>query len=201
MGVTRYQKSGMTAKYKGMEVISNCPSLATGIEFLGKNGVVIDSFTPEKLKLMVKESIKAHGVRKFALLADNANGIDMDLFLINPSMISKYWDEILSLNATGRGGGFALCLRSTKSAKLILNLFAEKISNFVSKKQLVKLKEGKNLGYAAEVYSFGKNPQKLKSHLVDGYLVKKTKSGKSYRFSVQLKCSCNRGNTNGIVKF
>lgn len=199
--VKRFQKGGMTARYKGMEVTSNCLSLSKGIEFLGENGAVIDSFSPEELEAMVKTSIAKHKVRKFALLADNTNGADMDLFLINPSTIYKYWDEILSLNATGKSGGFALCLRSTKSAKLMLNLYAEKISNFVSKKQLVKLKGEKNLGYAAEVYSFGKNPQKLKNHLVDGYLTKKTEKGKTYKFSVQLKCSCNRGNTNGIVKF
>lgn len=195
----RYEKSGMTATYKGVEVTSNCSSLSKGLEFLGKNGAIVASFTPESLALMVKKSIKAHGVRKFVLLADNSNGTDMDLFLINPSVITKYWDEILSLNSTGKNGRFELCLRSTKNSKLFLNLYADKIEKFVSKSKLQKL--AKNLGYAAEKKIFGEVPQKLKNHLVDGYMVKNTKKGKSYRFSVQLKCSSNRANTNGIVKF
>lgn len=201
MAVIRYQKGGMTAKFQGMEVTSSCSSLSTGIEFFGKNGTIVASFSPEELKLMVKKAIKAHGVRKFALLTDNANGADMDLFLINPSTIVKYWDEILSLNATGKNGKFALCLRSTRNGRMFLNIHADKIEKFVSKNQLQKLTKNKNLGYASEVYIFGKNPQKLKSNLVDGYMTKRTAKGKSYRFSVQLKCSCNRGNTNGIVKF
>ena len=195
----RYQKGGMTATYKGAKVTSSCNSLSKGLEFLGENGAIVASFTPESLALMVKKSIKAHGVRKFALLADNANGADMDLFLINPSVITKYWDEILSLNSTGKNGNFELCLRSTKNSKLFLNLYADKIEKFVSKRKLQKL--AKNQGYAAEKIIFGEFPQKLKNHLVDGYMVKNTKKGKSYRFSVQLKCSSNRANTNGIVKF
>ena len=197
----RYEKRGLTGTYKGVKVTSSCSSLSKGLEFLGENGAIVASFTPEDLALMVKKSIKAHGVRKFALLADNANGTDMDLFLINPSIIVKYWDEILSLNSTGKNSKFELCLRSTKNSKLFLNLYADKIEKFVSKSKLRKLAKGKNLGYAAEKIVFGEIPQKLKNHLVDGYMVKNTKKGKSYRFSVQLKCSSNRANTNGIVKF
>ena len=197
----RFQKNGMTSIYKGVEVTSNCASLSTGIEFLGENGAVVASFTPEEMKAMVKNSVAKHGVRKFALLADNANGADMDLFLINPSTVVKFWDEILSLNATGKNGKFALCLRSTRNGRMFLNIHADKIEKFVSKNQLKKLAKSSNLGFAAEIHVFGNTNQKPKNHLVDGYMVKNTKKGKSYRFSIQLKCSCNRGNTNGIVKF
>ena len=196
MGVIRFQKGGMTATYQGTTVKTNCASLSTGIEFLGENGAIVASFTPEDLKKKVFDSVRDHKVRKFALLADNANGEDMDLFLINPSTIIKYWDDLLSLNSTGR---VELCLRSTKNSKLFLNLHADKIEKFVSKKQLEKV--AKNKGYAAEAFTFGENSRKLKNHLVDGYMIKNTKKGKSYRFSVQLKCSSNRSNTNGIVKF
>ena len=189
----------MTSIYKGVEVTSNCASLSTGIEFLGENGAVVASFTPEEMKAMVKNSVAKHGVRKFALLADNANGADMDLFLINPSTIVKFWDEILSLNATGKSGNFELCLRSTKNSKLFLNLHADKIEKFVSKEQVINAK-GANNGTRAESVVFPNNGKK-KNPLVDGYLLKRTKNGRTYKFSVQLKCSCNRGNTNGIVKF
>ena len=199
MAVIRYQKGGMVAKYKGVEVTSNCSSLSTGIEFFGRNRTIVASFSPEELKLMVKKAIKAHGVRKFALLTDNANGADMDLFLINPSTIVKYWDELLSLNTTGKKGHFEMCLRSTKNGRLFLNLYADKISNFVSKSQIIEA-EGFNKGYKAEEVLFPKNGKK-RNNLVDGYLIKRTKNGKSYRFAVQLKCSSNRANTNGIVKF
>jgi hypothetical protein len=197
----RFQKNGMTSIYKGVEVTSNCSSLSEGLELMGENGVVIASFTPQELKEMVKNSVAKHGVRKFALLVDNANGADMDLFLINPSTVVKYWDEILSLNTTGKNGRFALCLRSTRNGRMFLNIHADKIEKFVSKSQLQKLTKNKNLGYAAEIHVFGNTNQKPKNHLVDGYMVKNTKKGKSYRFSIQLKCSSNRANTNGIVKF
>lgn len=197
--VKRFQKTGMTAKFQGMEVISNCASLSTGIELLGGNGAVVASFSPEEISLMVKKAIKEHNVRKFGLLVDNTNGADMDLFLINPSTIVKFWDDLLSLNATGKSGNFELCLRSTKNSKLFLNLYADKIEKFVSKKQVISSK-GTNKGQKAEAALFVNTNQK-RNNLVDGYLVKRTKSGKSYRFSVQLKCSCNRANTNGIVKF
>jgi len=197
--VIRFQKGGMTALYKGAEVTANCTSLSTGIEFLGVNGAIIASFTPEDIGEMVKSSVAKHGVRKFGLLVDNVNGVDMDLFLINPSTVVEYWDEILSLNSTGRKGHFELCLRSTKNSKMFLNLYADKIEKHVSKSQIVYAK-GVNKGKQAEEVLF-QNNRKRKNNLVDGYLLKRTKNGKSYRFSVQLKCSSNRANTNGIVKF
>ena len=111
MSVIRKQKTGMTAKIGGVEVTSNCTSLSKGIEFFGKDGAIVASFSPESLALMVKKSIKAHGVRKFVLLVDSKTNKDfMDLFQINPSVIIKYWDELLSLNSTGRNGHFELCL-------------------------------------------------------------------------------------------
>ena len=195
----RFQKTGMTSIYKGVEVTSNCSSLSKGIEFLGENGAIVASFTPEDIGKMVKNSVAKHGVRKFALLVDSTNKEYMDLFLINPSVIVKFWDEILSLNATGKSGNFELCLRSTKNGKLFLNLHADKIEKFVSKEQVINAK-GINNGQKAEAIVFPNNGKK-KNSLVDGYLLKHTKSGKSYRFSVQLKCSNNRANTNGIVKF
>ena len=197
MGVIRFQKGGMTATYQGTTVKTDCASLSTGIEFLGENGVVIARFTPEDLKNMVSKSIKAHGVRKFGLLVDSkTNKKTMDLFLINPSTIVKFWDDLLSLNTTGK---IELCLRDTKHSRLILNLNADKISNFISKKQ-VNDAEGVNKGQKAEAVVFPNNGKK-KNPLVDGYLLKRTKNGKSYHLSVQLKCSSNRSNTNGIVKF
>ena len=189
----------MVSIYKGVEVISNCTSLSTGIEFLGENGAIIASFTPEDIGEMVKTAIKKHSVRKFALLVDNANKEYMDLFLINPSIIVKFWDEILSLNATGKSGNFELCLRSTKNSKMFLNLYADKIEKFVSKEQVINAK-GANNGMRAESVVFPNNGKK-KNPLVDGYLLKRTKNGRTYKFSVQLKCSSNRANTNGIVKF
>ncbi len=195
----RFQKNGMVSIYKGVEVISNCTSLSTGIEFLGENGVVVASFSPEEMKTMVKTAIKKHGVRKFALLVDSTNKEYMDLFLINPSIIVKFWDEILSLNATGKSGNFELCLRSTKNGKLFLNLHADKIEKFVSKEQVINAK-GVNNGQKAEEVLFP-NKGKKRNNLVDGYLLKRTKNGRTYKFSVQLKCSLSRANTNGIVKF
>ena len=195
----RFQKNGMVAIFKGVEVTSNCSSLSTGIELKGVNGAIVASFSPEKLKAMVKSSIAKHGVRKFALLVDSTNKEYMDLFLISPSTIVKFWDELLSLNTTGKKGHFEMCLRSTKNGRLFLNLYADKISNFVSKSQIIEA-EGFNKGYKAEGVLFPKNGKK-RNNLVDGYLLKNTKNGKSYRFSVQLKCSSNRANTNGIVKF
>ena len=195
----RIQRSGMTSIYKGVEVISNCTSLSKGLELMAENGAVVASFTPQELKAMVKNSVAKHGVRKFALLVDSTNKEYMDLFLINPSVIVKYWDEILSLNATGKKGNFELCLRSTRNSKMFLNLYADKISNFVSKEQVINAK-GVNNGTRAEAVVFPNNGKK-KNNLVDGYLLKNTSKGKLYRFSVQLKCSLNRSNTNGIVKF
>ena len=195
----RIQRSGMTSIYKGVEVISNCTSLSKGLELMAENGAVVASFTPQELKAMVKNSVAKHGVRKFALLVDRTNKEYMDLFLINPSVIVKYWDEILSLNATGKKGNFELCLRSTRNSKMFLNLYADKISNFVSKSQIIDA-EGTNNGTRAEAVVFPNNGKK-KNNLVDGYLLKNTSKGKLYRFSVQLKCSLNRSNTNGIVKF
>ncbi len=200
MGVIRFQKSGMVARFQGVEVTSNCTSLATGIEFMGENGIVVASFTPEELSLMVKKAIKAHGVRKFVLLVDSrTNKKFMDGFVISPSVIVKFWDDLLSLNATGKSGNFELCLRDTRHSRLFLNLYGDKIQNFISKTQIVDA-EGVNNGKKAEEALFP-NTTRKKNNLVDGYLLKKTKSGKSYRFSVQLKCSSNRANTNGIVKF
>ena len=197
MGVIRFQKGGMTATYQGTTVKTNCASLSTGIEFLGENGAIVASFTPEDLKKKVFDSVRDHKVRKFALLVDSkTDKKKMDLFLINPSIITKYWDEILSLNSTGR---VELCLRSTKNTRLILNLNADKINNFISKKQINDA-EGVNKGQKAEAVVFPNNGKK-KNPLVDGYLLKRTKNGKSYHLSVQLKCSSNRANTNGIVKF
>ena len=195
----RIQRSGMTSIYKGVEVISNCTSLSKGLELMAENGAVVASFTPQELKAMVKNSVAKHGVRKFALLVDSTNKEYMDLFLINPSVIVKYWDEILSLNATGKKGNFELCLRSTRNSKMFLNLYADKISNFVSKSQIIDT-ESTNNGTRAEAVVFPNNGKK-KNNLVDGYLLKNTSKGKLYRFSVQLKCSLNRSNTNGIVKF
>ena len=195
----RIQRSGMTSIYKGVEVISNCTSLSKGLELMAENGAVVASFTPQELKAMVKNSVAKHGVRKFALLVDSTNKEYMYLFLINPSVIVKYWDEILSLNATGKKGNFELCLRSTRNSKMFLNLYADKISNFVSKSQIIDA-EGTNNGTRAEAVVFPNN-EKKKNNLVDGYLLKSTSKGKLYRFSVQLKCSLNRSNTNGIVKF
>ena len=195
----RAQRGGMTAIYKGVEVISNCHSLSEGLELIGENGVVVASFSPEEMKEMVKVSIAKHCVRKFALLVDSTNKEYMDLFLINPSILVKFWDEILSLNTTGKKGNFELCLRSTRNGKMFLNLYADKISNFVSKSQIVDA-EGVNNGQKAEAVVFP-NSGKKKNRLVDGYMIKNTKNGKTYRFSVQLKCSLNRSNTNGIVKF
>ena len=196
MAVKRIQRGGMAATYKGVEVTSNCPSLSEGLQLIGENGIIVASFTPEDMKAMVKTSIAKHGVRKFALLVDNANKVDMDLFLINPSVIVKFWDDLLSLNSTGR---VELCLRSTKHSRLLLNLNADKIEKFVSKNQIVDAK-GINNGDKAEEVLFPNNGKK-KNRLIDGYMIKNTKNGKSYRFSVQLKCSSNRANTNGIVKF
>ena len=195
----RFQKNGMTSIYKGVEVISNCTSLSKGLELMAENGVVVASFSPEDIGEMVKNSVAKHGVRKFALLVDSTNKEYMDLFLINPSIIVKFWDEILSLNATGKNGNFELCLRSTKNGKMFLNLHADKMVNFVSKEQVINAK-GVNKGQKAEDVLFPNNGKK-KNNLVDGYLLKNTSKGKSYRFSVQLKCSSNRANTNGIVKF
>ena len=158
MAVNRIQKGGMSAVYKGTTVKTSCSSLSRGLELIGENGAAVASFTPNDLKEMVSKSIRNHKVRKFALLADNANGEDMDLFLINPSTIIKYWDDLLSLNSTGR---VELCLRSTKNSKLFLNLHADKIEKFVSKKQLEKV--AKNKGYAAEVFTFGGNSRKSKN--------------------------------------
>ena len=197
MAVNRIQKGGMTAVYKGVTIKTSCESLSIGLELLGENGAIVAAFTPEDLKNMVSKSIKNHKVRKFALLVDSkTNKKTMDLFLINPSIITKYWDEILSLNSTGR---VELCLRSTKNTRLFLNMHTDKIPNFVSKAQIINA-EGTNNGTKAEAVVFP-NSRKSKNHLVDGYMIKNTKNGKSYRFSIQLKCSCNRGNTNGIVKF
>ena len=195
----RFQKNGMVAKYNGVEVTSNCPSLSKELQLIGENGAIVASFTPEEMKKMVKNSVVKHGVRKFALLVDSTNKEYMDLFLINPSIIVKFWDELLSLNTTGKKGHFEMCLRSTKNGRLFLNLYADKISNFVSKSQIIEA-EGFNKGYKAEEILFPNNGKK-KNNLVDGYLLKRTKSGKNYRFAVQLKCSSNRANTNGIVKF
>ena len=195
----RFQKTGMTSIYKGVEVTSSCSSLSKGLKLMAENGVVVASFTPEDIGEMVKTAIKKHSVRKFALLVDSTNKEYMDLFLINPSIIVKFWDEILSLNATGKSGNFELCLRSTRNGKMFLNLYADKISNFVSKSQIIDA-EGINNGTRAEAVVFPNNGKK-KNNLVDGYLLKSTSKGKSYRFSVQLKCSLNRSNTNGIVKF
>jgi hypothetical protein len=195
--VIRFQKGGMTATYQGVKVVTDCRSLSTGIDLIGENGVIVASFTPEELKKKVSDSVRKHGVRKFALLVDSkTNKKMMDLFLINPSIITKYWDSLLSLNTTGK---IELCLRDTKHSRLILNLYADKISNFVSKSQIVYA-EGVNNGTKAEAVVFP-NSGKKKNRLVDGYLLKRTKNGKSYRFSIQLKCSMNRANTNGIVKF
>lgn len=189
----------MTAILGGVPVTSNCLSLSKGIEFIGENGAVVASFTPESLALMVKNSIKKHGVRKFVLLVDSkTNNKFMDAFIINPSIIVKFWDDLLSLNATGKSGNFELCLRDTKNSRLYLNLYSDKIDNFVSKEQIIDAK-GVNKGQKAEAVLFPKS--RIKNRLVDGYLLKKTRNGKSYRFSVQLKCSSNRANTNGIVKF
>ena len=197
MAVARIQKGGMNAVYKGLQVKTKCYSLSEGLEFLGENGAIVASFTPEDLKEMVFKSIKNHKVRKFALLVDSkADKKTMDLFLINPSVIVNFWDDLLSLNSTGR---VELCLRDTKTARLILNLNADKISNFISKEQIIASK-GANNGTKAEEAIFSNNGKK-KNPLVDGYLLKRTKSGKMYRFSVQLKCSSSRANTNGIVKF
>ena len=85
----RFQKGGMTAKFQGMEVTSNCPSLSTGLQFLGENGTIVASFSPEELKAMVKNSMAKHGVRKFALLVDSTNKEYMDLFLIRISLLLK----------------------------------------------------------------------------------------------------------------
>lgn len=200
MSVIRKQKSGMTARYKGVEVTSNCPSLSTGLELLAENGATIASFTPEELEAMVKNSVKVHGVRKFVLLVDSKTNKDfMDAFVVNPSIITKFWDDLLSLNTTGRSGHFELCLRDTKHSRLFLNIHSDKINNFITKNQLIYA-EGVNKGQKAEDVIFPNNGKK-KNRLVDGYMIKKTKNGKSYRFSVQLKCSSNRSNTNGIVKF
>ena len=195
----RFQKNGMTSKYQGVEVISSCSSLSEGLELKAENGVVVASFSAEEIQAMVKNSVAKHGVRKFGLLVDSTNKEYMDLFLINPSIVVKFWDELLSLNATGRSGNFELCLRSTRNGKMFLNLYADKIVNFVSKEQIVNAK-GANNGTRAEAVVFPNNGKK-KNNLVDGYLLKNTSKGKSYRFSVQLKCSSNRANTNGIVKF
>ena len=200
MAVIRKQKNGMTAIYKGMAVISNCLSLSEGLELKAENGAIVASFTASDLKAMVSKSVRSHSVRKFVLLVDSrTNTKTMDAFIINPSLINKFWDDLLSLNATGKSGNFELCLRDTKQSRLILNLNADKISNFVSKSQIIDAK-GVNRGQKAEDVLFPNNGKK-KNNLVDGYLLKRTKSGKSYRFSVQLKCSSNRANTNGIVKF
>ena len=195
----RKQKTGMRSIYKGMEVISNCSSLSKGLELMAENGAIVASFTADDIGEMVKTAIKKHSVRKFALLVDSTNKEHMDLFLINPSILVKFWDEILSLNATGKKGNFELCLRSTRNGKMFLNLYADKISDFVSKSQIIDA-EGINNGTKAEAVVFPNNGKK-KNRLVDGYLLKRTKNGRSYRFSVQLKCSMNRSNTNGIVKF
>ena len=80
-----------------------------------------------------------------------------------------------------------------------MSMIADKIEKFVSKNQIVDAK-GINNGDKAEEVLFPNNGKK-RNHLVDGYMIKNTKKGKSYRFSVQLKCSSNRANTNGIVKF
>ena len=197
MGVIRRQKTGMTAIYKGMEVISNCSSLSKGLELMAENGAIVASFTTNDIGEMVKAAIKKHRVRKFALLVDSkTNKKMMDLFLINPSIITKYWDDLLSLNSTGR---VELCLRSTKNSRLFLNLYADKVSDFISKTQIADA-EGVNNGTRAEEVVFPNNGKK-KNPLVDGYLLKRTKNGRTYKFSVQLKCSSNRANTNGIVKF
>ena len=187
----------MTATYQGVKVVTDCRSLSTGIDLIGENGVIVASITPEELKKKVSDSVRDHKVRKFALLVDSkTNKKTMDLFLINPSIITEYWDSLLSLNTTGK---IELCLRDTKHSRLILNLNADKISNFVSKSQINDA-EGVNRGQKAEDVLFPNN-RKKSNNLVDGYLLKRTKSGKSYRFSVQLKCSSSRANTNGIVKF
>ena len=200
MGVIRRQKTGMTAIYKGMEVISNCPSLSEGLELKAENGAIVASFTTSDLKAMVSKSIRDHKVRKFVLLVDSrTNTKTMDAFLISPSTIVRYWDDLLSLNTTGIKGNFELCLRDTKNSRLFLNIHADKISNFVSKKQIIYA-EGVNRGQKAEEVLFPNNGKK-KNPLVDGYLLKRTKNGRTYKFSVQLKCSSNRANTNGIVKF
>lgn len=197
MAAIRYQKGGMTATYQGIKVVTDCPSLSEGVRLKAENGAVVASFTADDLKAMVFKSIKNHKVRKFALLVDSKiNKKTMDLFLINPSIITKYWDDLLSLNSTGR---IELCLRDTKNSRLFLNLYADKISDFVSKEQIINA-EGVNNGSKAEAVIFPNNGKK-KNRLVDGYLLKRTKNGKNYKFSVQLKCSSNRANTNGIVKF
>ena len=160
MAVIRRQKSGMTATYKGVEVISNCSSLSTGLELLGVNGAIVASFSSENLKTMVKTSIVKHGVRKFVLLVDSkTNKKFMDAFIINPSTLVKFWDDLLSLNATGKSGNFELCLRDTKHSRLFLNLNADKISNFVSKSQIIEA-EGFNKGYKAEEILFPNNGKK-----------------------------------------
>ena len=198
--VLRKQKNGMTAIYKKMEVISNCSSLSKGLELIAENGAIVASFTADDLKAMVFKSVKNHNVRKFVLLVDSrTNTKTMDAFLISSSTIVRYWDDLLSLNTTGIKGNFELCLRDTKNSRLFLNLYSDKIVNFVSKSQIVNA-EGVNKGTKAEAVIFPNNGKK-KNTLVDGYLLKRTKNGKSYRFSVQLKCSTNRSNTNGIVKF
>jgi hypothetical protein len=200
VAVARIQKKGMVARFQGAAEISNCRSLSEGLEFLAENGTSVASFTPEELSLMVKKAVKAHGVRKFVLLVDSKTDKNfMDAFVINPSIITKFWDDLLSLNATGKSGNFELCLRDTKNSRLYLNLYSDKINNFISKKNIIYA-EGVNKGQKAESACFPNNGKK-KNRLVDGYMIKKTKSGKSYRFSVQLKCSSNRANTNGIVKF
>ena len=200
MAVNRIQKTGMRSIYKGAEVISNCSSLSKGLELMAENGAIVASFTARDLKAMVKNSVAKHGVRKFAVFFDSkTDKKKMDLFLISPSILVKFWDDLLSLNATGKSGNFELCLRDTKHSRLFLNMHTDKIPNFVSKDQIVYA-EGVNNGTKAEAVVFP-NSGKKKNRLVDGYLLKRTKNGKSYRFSVQLKCSMNRANTNGIVKF
>ena len=197
MGVIRFQKGGMTATYQGIKVVTDCRSLSTGIDLIGENGAIVASITPEELKKKVFDSVRDHKVRKFALLVDSkTDKKKMDLFLINPSILVKFWDSLLSLNTTGK---IELCLRDTKNSRLFLNLYADKINNFVSKTQIINA-EGTNNGTKAEAVVFP-NSGKKKNRLVDGYMIKNTKSGKSYRFSIQLKCSSNRANTNGIVKF
>ena len=200
MAVIRFQKGGMTATYQGIKVKTNCRSLSEGLELIAENGAVVASFTADDLKAMVSKSVKNHSVRKFVLLVDSrTNTKTMDAFLISPSTIVKFWDDLLSLNATGKKGNFELCLRDTKQSRLFLNMHADKINNFVSKTQIVNA-EGVNRGQKAEDVLFPNN-RKKSNNLVDGYLLKRTKNGKSYRFSIQLKCSSNRANTNGIVKF
>ena len=196
----RIQRGGMTAVYKGVIVKSDCSSLSKGLELKAENGAIVASFTADDLKTMVSKSIRDHKVRKFVLLVDSrTNTKTMDAFFMSPSTIVRYWDDLLSLNTTGIKGNFELCLRDTKHSRLFLNLYADKINNFVSKSQIVNA-EGVNRGQKAEDVLFPNN-RKKSNNLVDGYLLKRTKNGKSYRFSVQLKCSSNRANTNGIVKF